>query len=590
MPSAEPTGTPSLRHLLRPIRGRLALAVALQACSSALVLAPLIGVGELAAVLLAPPIDSGRAWSIVAVSTVLLGAGFALRGLADLITHLADNTFALHLRRTLAARLTRAPLGWFGERTSGRIKQGLQDDVAALHHLVGHSFTDLTAALVTPVVVYAYLFTVDWRLTLVLLAPIPAYVLVYRRMMAGSDANMSRYGHALGEVNDAVAEFIAGMPVVKSFGTDRRAHRAYRDAVDRFSSFFLGWVRPIIPKESLAGAILSPVTMVALSLGAGTAMVLAGALPPADLLPFVLLGIGVATPITRLSLGATQLQLAEGAAARVTALLDVPRAPEPESPVPPRGTTIELDRVRFAYDGVHDVLHDVTVTLAPGTITALVGASGSGKTTLARLLLRFHPVTGGEIRLGGVDLNRIASRDLNRIIGYVFQDVTLLRMSIADNIALGRPDATRRDIEAAARAANIHDRVLELPRGYDSVHGEDATLSGGEAQRVGIARALLLDPAVLVLDEPTSAADAETERDVQDALSALATSNPRRSVIVIAHRLDTITDVDQILVLAEGRLVEQGDHHTLRAAGGTYSALWEAQHAASPALPNRGTP
>jgi ATP-binding cassette subfamily B protein IrtA len=589
MPSAEPTGTPSLRHLLRPIRGRLALAVALQACSSALVLAPLIGVGELAAVLLAPPIDSGRAWTIVTVSTVLLGIGFALRGLADLITHLADNTFALHLRRTLAARLTRAPLGWFGERTSGRIKQGLQDDVAALHHLVGHSFTDLTAALVTPVVVYAYLSTVDWRLTLVLLAPIPAYALVYRRMMAGSDANMSRYGHALGEVNDAVAEFIAGMPVVKSFGTDRRAHRAYRDAVDRFSSFFLGWVRPIIPKESLAGAILSPVTMVALSLGAGTAMVLAGALPPADLLPFVLLGIGVATPITRLSLGATQLQLAEGAAARVTALLDVPRAPEPESPVPPRGINIELDRVRFSYDGVHDVLHDVTATLAPGTITALVGASGSGKTTLARLLLRFHPVTGGEIRLGGVGLNRIASRDLSRIIGYVFQDVTLLRMSIADNIALGRPDATRRDIEAAARAANIHDRVLELPRGYDSVHGEDAALSGGEAQRVGIARALLLDPAVLVLDEPTSAADAETERDVQDALSALATSNPRRSVIVIAHRLDTITDVDQILVLANGRLVEQGDHHTLRAAGGTYSALWEAQHAASPALPNRGT-
>jgi ATP-binding cassette, subfamily B, bacterial IrtA/YbtP len=360
--------------------------------------------------------------------------------------------------------------------------------------------------------------------------------------------------------------------------------------VDRFSSFFLGWVRPIIPKESLAGAILSPVTMVALSLGAGTVMVLASALPPVDLLPFVLLGIGVATPITRLGLGATQLQLAEGAATRVTALLDVPRAPEPEAPVPPRGTSIELDRVRFSYDGVHDVLHDVTAILAPGTITALVGASGSGKTTLARLLLRFHPVTGGEIRLGRVNLDRIASRDLNRIIGYVFQDVTLLRMSIADNIALGRPDATRRDIEAAARAANIHDRVLELPRGYDSVHGDDAALSGGEVQRVGIARALLLDPAVLVLDEPTSAADAETERDVQDALSALATSDPGRSVIVIAHRLDTITDVDQILVLADGRLVEQGDHHALRAAGGTYSALWEAQHAASPALPERGTP
>lgn len=589
MPSAESTRSPSLRTLLHPIRGRLTLAVALQACSSALVLAPLVGVGELASTLLQDPVDSTRAWTIVTMAAVLLGIGFGLRGLADLTTHLADNTFALHLRRTLAARLTRAPLSWFDERTSGRIKQGLQDDVAALHHLIGHSFTDLTAAVVTPLVVYTYLFTVDWRLALVLLVPLPVYALVYRRMMAGSNANMTRYGHVLGDINDSVTEFVAGMPVVKAYSAGGRAHRAYRDAVEHFSRFFLGWARPLIPLESLAAAVLSPITMIGLSLTAGTGLVLSGTLAAVDVLPFVLLGIGVAAPITTLTSGAQQLQMARGAATRVSALLDVPREHEPETPLTPRDTTLELDRVHFSYDGVHDVLHDVSATLVPGTVTALVGASGSGKSTLARLLLRFHHPCGGTIRLGGVDLDRVASTELHHHIGFVFQDVTLLRLSIADNIALGRPAASRVDIEAAARAANIHDRILDLPRGYDSVHGEDATLSGGQAQRVAIARALLLDPPVLVLDEPTSAADAETERAVQDGLSSLATADPRRTVVVIAHRLDSVTEVDQILVLDQGRLVERGDHRTLRAAGGTYAALWEAQHQTSPALPGRST-
>lgn len=582
MPTAEqPRARPHLANLLGPIRGRLLVAAALQVLSSALVLAPLIGIGELARRLLAEPVDVEGAWTVVTVSSVSLAAGFMLRGVSDLLTHLADNTFALHLRRTLAARMSSAPLGWFTDRASGRIKQGLQDDVASLHFLISHSFTDLASAVTTPVVVFGYLFTVDWRLATIMVLPVLVFVVMYRRMMVGSEQNMTEYGRHLGDVNNAVSEFVSGIPVVKTFGQVGRSHRAYRESVERFSLFFLGWARPMIRPESISRPVLSPVSMVLLALGAGTGLVASGTMAAVDLVPFVLLGVGVAAPVTTLASGARNLQMADGAAARVTALLEIPRDGEPEDPQVPAGSRVEFERVSFSYDGGHDVLSGVDARIEPGTITALVGVSGSGKSTLARLLLGFAPPGSGSIRLGGVALDQIASSELYRRVGFVFQDVTLLRVSMAENIALGRPQATREEVEAAARAANVHDRITTLPRGYDSVHGEDASLSGGEAQRVGLARALLLDPPLLVLDEPTSATDAESERAVQNALSTLVGADPRRSVIVIAHRLETVTGVDTILVLHDGRVVERGSHDELVASGGRYASLWDAQRSSA---------
>ncbi|MHA6628689.1 ABC transporter ATP-binding protein [Pseudonocardia sichuanensis] len=580
MSTAEAIPTHSaVAQLLAPIRGRLALAVVLQAVSSALVLAPLIGVGELARILLAAPIDAARAWTVVLTATGLLAAGLALRGAADLTTHLADNTFTLQLRRRLATALSAAPLGWFSEHASGRIKQGMQDDVSAIHHLIGHAFTNLAAAVTTPLIVYGYLFWVDWRLALVLLAPLPVFAGMYRRMMAGSAVKMSDYGQVLAEVNDATVEFVHGIPVVKTFGRAGHAHHAYGAAVDRFTAFFLGWSRPLIRPETVAAAALAPVTMVLLTLLPGTWLLATAAMDPTDLLPFLLLGPGIGAPIAALTASTQSLQLARGAAARVGALLDITPMPRPAHPLVPVGTTVQFDQVGFSYDSAHQVLDDVTLTLEPGTVTALVGASGSGKSTLARLLLRFFDPTAGRIRLGGVDLARITPEQLYQRVGFVFQDVALLRASIAENIALGRPHASRDQVVAAARAANIHHVVDTLPRGYDSVYGEDAHLSGGQAQRVAIARALLLDPPLLVLDEPTSAADAESERAVQDALSTLAVRDQApRTVLVIAHRLDSITAADQIVVLDGGRIVERGTHRDLLAAGGRYAQLWRIQH------------
>jgi ATP-binding cassette subfamily B protein len=572
----DPAPPNPIASLLRPVRGRLVLAASLQIVSSVLVLSPLITSSVIARQLLADPADSGI-WPTLLIGSLLLGLGLALRGAADLIAHLADNALTLILRRRLAARLRTAPLGWFTDTTAGQVKQGMQDDVGALHHLVAHSYTEIAGAVATPIAAYTYLFIIDWRLALILAIPIPVFVLIYRRMMADSGQKMGEYGRVLADINSGVVEFVDGIPVVKTFGQTGRAHAAYRAAVERFTTFFFGWARPLIAPEIISNQLIAPVALLVLTLLFGTGFVAAGWMDGIDVLPFALVGLGLAGPIGALTANLQALQMGQAAAARLSALLQIDPIPEPAAPAIPSGTRIELDHVHFGYEPDREVLHDITATFEPGSVTAIVGASGSGKSTLARLMLRYADPTAGQIRLGGVCLDRIASDELFRMVGFVFQEVRLLRASIAENIALARPDAARTDIERAAVAANIHERILRLPRGYDSVHGEDAILSGGEAQRVSIARAFLLDPDVLILDEATSASDAESEHAIQAALSALVTERTR-TVIVIAHRLDTIRDADQILVLDKGRIVEQGRHADLLKLDGAYERLWRAQH------------
>ncbi|MGK5553504.1 ABC transporter ATP-binding protein, partial [Actinomadura kijaniata] len=244
---------------------------------------------------------------------------------------------------------------------------------------------------------------------------------------------------------------------------------------------------------------------------------------------------------------------------------------------PPRGHRVELRDVRFAYDDGREVLRGIDLVLEPGTVTAVVGPSGSGKSTLVQLLPRFFDPSHGSVLLGGVDLREIGSRELHRQVSFVFQDVRLLRASVADNIALAVPRAGRDDVIRAARLAGIHDRVLQLPHGYDTVLGEEAKLSGGEAQRMSIARALLADTPVLVLDEATSFADPQTEQAVR---RALATLGGDRTIVVIAHRLETVADADTVVVLEDGAIVEHGRPADLLARGGRFAAFWRSHRSA----------
>ncbi|MGF6119966.1 ATP-binding cassette subfamily B protein IrtA [Janthinobacterium lividum] len=562
-----------ISRILQPIRGRLIAAAVLAGAGSMLTLVPLAGIAQIAQIALNPALARGDVWQIIIASVACLFAGMALISLGELAAHLADNRLTHQLRLQAMQRLGQVPLGWFTSRASGEVKQAMQDDINTLHSLTAHFYTTTGRAVGAIAISIIYLFAMDWRLALIAILPFPGFFLFFGRAMKASGGNMEQFVAGMGRINNAVVEFVNGIPVVKAFGATGRAHGSYRGAVDAFAAAFAAFTRPLVGSMANANALIAPVAVLGVVVIAGTAFVALEAMAPVDILPFALVAPGISAPMLLLHYLTHDLNNATGAAQRVQALLDTPvlAQPAPDEQQLPDGTEIRLEGVAYAYDGHNKVLSDITLTLRPGTVTAIVGASGSGKSTLARLLLRFFDPAEGRITLGGVDLRHIATPELYRRIGFVLQEVRLIHASVRENIGLGRPSASLQEIEAAARLANIHERLLALPRGYDSVIGEDAQLSGGELQRVSIARAVLLDPPVLVLDEATAAADAENEVAIQDALSRFAQG---RTLLVIAHRLDTVMHADNIVVVENGVIVEQGSHAGLLAHQGRYAQLW----------------
>lgn len=572
------------KEILAPVNGALTIASVIVAVAAVGTVVPFVLIVEACRELLDDRIDTGRLWTLLWAAVIVLVVRGVLQAAALSWSHHVDGGFQLSVRRALADKLTRVPLGWFGERTSGDVKKYLQDDVEALHYLVAHARLDFVGGVVVPVVTLLYLFAVDWRLALVLLLPLLAYgVLLSRMMDRTSSDRLAVYSRWERRVQMATIEFVDGIQVVRAFGRAGRAHHEFQAAVDGQATAFARWKTPMIRLQAWADITVSPVFVMLVVVFAGLGAVGLDWAQPLDLLPFLLVGLGLGSSLLGLGYGGQALREAGAAAVRLHELQRTPelRTGAPDTAAAPRGGDepglVRFEGVGFGYRDDHRVLHDIDLELRPGTLTALVGPSGSGKSTLAKLLPRFYDVDAGRITIGGRDIRDFPTEELYRTVGFVFQDVRLIRGTIRENLRLARPDADDATLETAARAAQIHDRIVALPRGYDSEIGMDATLSGGEAQRLSIARVLLADTPVLVLDEATAFADPESEAAVQDALAELVAG---RTVLVIAHRLHTITGVDRIVVLENGTLVEQGDHARLRGAGGTYQRLWEINEAA----------
>lgn len=576
------------RDLLGQVKPQLIASGVLQALITLVQLAPFVVLVELARRLLGGA-AAQTLWSTGMVFLMLLGIGSVLGAGLTLWLHVVDSRFSADVRRRLLGKLARVPLGWFTQHGSGAVKKLVQDDTLSLHYLVTHAVPDAVGAVVAPLAVLAYLFVVDWRMVLILLIPIVVYVVTTSLMMMQTGPKIAEASRWSERMNTESAAYLEGQPVIRVFGGV--AASSFRRRLDDYLDFLNGWQRPLTGKKTFMDLVTRPTTFLWLICAAGTAFIVTGAMQPQTLLPFLLLGTTFGARLLGVAYGVGGLRDGMQAARRIAiALSEV----ELTTPGPERGGghipatavtddrraerspsgTVCFDRVGFGYRPGVPVIHDVSFTMRPATVTALVGPSGSGKSTLAALLARFHDVDSGSIHIDGHDIRSLTTDELYTRVGFVFQDAQLVAGSVRDNIALARPDAGIAEVVAAAQDAQLHERIQRLPDGYDTVLGPNSKLSGGERQRLTIARALLADTPILILDEATAFADPESEYLVQQALGRLTRN---RTVLVIAHRLYTITQADQIIVLDHGRIVERGTHPQLLSAGGRYRQLWDGR-------------
>lgn len=553
-------GKAALRELLKPVQGRILVGQIIGAASAAVSIAPYVALVKLGEVLLAAYTakvapDASQVRTILAwlIGTFLLQ--LALLAVALGVTHFADLKLNTILREQILARISRAPLSWFSEATSGRVRKAVQDDTRALHQLVAHAPVETVVATITPVMLVGYAFSIDWRLGLLTIATLPIYIGIALFTMRDMGVKTAQMDTHLGQVSATAVEFADGIAVVKAFGRTGQAHSRFRDAARAFTSFYEAWVGPILRISAISESTIAVPVLVLVNIAGGGALAMSGVVSPVEVLTCTLIALVVPGTIQVLGNATWSYQLAGNAALRIQ---ETRNGPELTADVPhnkeaaiPADASVEFRNVSFSY-GDTRALTDVSLQLTPGTVTALVGPSGSGKSTLATMVARFQDPTAGVVLIGGVDIRQIAPDLLYRTVSFVLQDPQLPRISIRENIRLARPEASDEEVLAAARDAQIATDIAALPAGLDTVIGEDGQLSGGQRQRIAIARAILANTPILVLDEATAATDPDCEAEIQIALNRLVAG---RTVLVIGHKPESVRGADQIVLLRDSRIV-----------------------------------
>lgn len=521
-------------------------------------------------------IASGHyAWLAVAFSLVSIFLYF----LALCCSHLAAFRTATNMKKEAMHHIVMLPLGYFSQNASGRLRKIIDDNAGLTEGFLAHQLPDLTGAVVMPIAVIILLFVFDWRLGICCMVPLVISVFFLKKMTGGENANfMSGYMSALENMNKEAVEFVRGIPVVKVFQQTVYSFKNFRAAIEEYKKYASGYA--ICCRIPLTGfnvtlngtfILLIPVAM----------MIFAGTSGQSDTqkLFFDFLFYSLFTPIcttmmNRIMFASEQLMAAKSAVSRIEAVLQEKPLEEAKAPKMPKDASVVFQDVFFTYPGAKKkALDHVSFEVPVGKTVALVGASGSGKSTAASLIPRFYDVQEGTIFVGGVDVRRIAKEDLMEEIAFVFQNTRLFNDTLLENIRAARPNATRTEVMKAAEAAQCGDIIKRLPKGLDTVVGNGGTyLSGGENQRIALARAILKDAPIIVLDEATAFADAENEHQIQLAFEELTHG---KTVLMIAHRLSTIQNADQILVFGDGNIIERGNHDELLKKNGVYASMWK---------------
>lgn len=511
-------------------------------------------------------------WVFVAAS-VLYGVVYWL-SLRSALRSSSTLSYALHTR--IGDHLAGLPLGWFTAERVGQLSTLLSQGVVNIMGIAAHLIRPLITGLLTPATIVVTLVFFDWRLALITAITIPALLVVFRWASRLSETADTIQAASQTEAAGRIIEYASLQPVLRAYSASGATNRLVDDALTGQHDASAQVLRAATPGR--VGFALALQIAFALILAVVTALVLGTWTTAVAVLPLLVLVVRFIEPLAEAVGLASTVQRNRGSLNRIAAVLDAKPLPEPTHPITPAGNDIEFDQVDFGYDD-RPVLTNVTTQLPEGTITALVGPSGSGKTTLTRLVARFWDVDSGTVRVGGADVRDIATPALMSRIAIVFQDVYLFDGTIEDNVRLGNPDATESELLTAATAARLDDIIARAPHGWNTHVGEGGLLlSGGERQRVSIARALLKDAPIILLDEATSALDPENENAVQEAITALT---HHKTVLAIAHKLDTIRHADRILFLEHGHIIEDGTHDKLLRAGGRYAESWNARAAAT---------
>ena len=511
-------------------------------------------------------------WCLVGAAGYLLRV--ACHGISTILAHISAYTILEGIRLKIADRLMKAPLGEVMGRRIGYLKNIIMDKVEDLEPPLAHMIPELTSNLLLPVAIFIWMLVIDWRMGLaVLISPVLAMIPMFF-LMRNYNSQYAAYMEANNHVNSIIIEYVEGIEVVKAFNQSTSSYEKFVNAVQSFKEFTLAWFKSTWKTMNLMMAIM-PTTLLGV-LPVGLLLVQNGSISPAELAMGIILSLSIVGPLMKATTFINEAKSMEYAVEAANELLNLPVLPDSGKIVSIPHNDIALKHVTFSYDGSeqNEVLHDVNLELPEGSFTALVGPSGGGKSTIARLIARFWDVTGGNIPIGGKNIKELSIRQLSELVSFVTQDNFLFNCSLKENIRLGNPNATDEEVYAAAKAACCDEFIVRLDKGYDTPAGDAGKrLSGGEKQRIAIARAILKNAPIVILDEATAFTDPQNEDKIQKSIMALSKG---KTLLVIAHRLSTIQNADQIVVLKKGRIVDCGKQEELLKRCPLYADMWKA--------------
>lgn len=496
---------------------------------------------------------------------------YVFHSISTTYSHKATFSVISEVRRRLTAKLARMPMGAILDIPSGTMKNIIVERVDSIETVLAHVVPEMTANLMAPAVVVIYIFVLDWRMGFISLITLPLGLIIYMGMMIGYEEKFGNYITTNKHLNATAVEYINGIEVIKAFNQSASSYKKFSVASRDAANSAINWMKSTQVFFSLAMSIMPATLVTVLPLGGWFYM--NGSLSVEYFIQIIILSLGIMPPIiTAFSYGDDLAKIGT-VVGEITSVLGQADLERPENPAPLHDYEIKLEHVGFGYNE-KQVLHDVNLTIVPGTVTALVGPSGGGKSTIAKLIASLWDVGSGTITIGGLDIKNIPLEQLNSSVAYVAQDNYLFNDTVRNNIRMGCVSATDEEVEKAAKASGCHEFIMQLGNGYETIAGgAGGHLSGGERQRIAIARAMLKNAPIIILDEATAYTDPENEAVIQKAVAKLIQD---KTLIVVAHRLSTITDSDQIAVVEMGRILQQGTHQQLLKECELYQNMWAA--------------